>query len=136
MCFRAATARRSASRLGLMRIAIDFFTASPTGGRPRGRNRLSCSSVSSGESEKSISLSGGCLNFFPARRTSSDDADGFDVICPPQRVSHFQHALISRVSDENPPQFDLGVGQVFDNQATRVFKNGNRLFKRNAAFRK
>jgi len=57
--------------------------ASPVAGRPTRRMRLSCSSESSGMSEKSICKSGICLTFLAARLPGADDADGFLAIARP-----------------------------------------------------
>src|SRR6267143_880603 len=93
-----------------MRMAMSCL-AWPLLGRPTRRARLSCSSVNSGISEKSIWLSGIGFPLFAARLPRTADANAFlAMFQPPEHVDHQKHPPSG--GDPQPLRATLGQENV------------------------
>src|SRR2546425_7079095 len=115
-----------------MRMAMSCL-AWPLLGRPTSRARLSCSSVNSGISEKSIWLSGIGFPLFAARLSRADDANAFlPMFQPPERVDHQKHPPSG--GDSQPLRATLGqrMFNVFPIQTFGVAEQRSCFFKSNA----
>src|SRR2546425_2115876 len=115
-----------------MRMAMSCL-AWPVLGRPTRRARLSCSSVNSGISEKSIWLSGIGFPLFAARLPRADDANAFlAMFQPPERVDHRKHPPSG--GDPEPLRATLGqrMFNVFPIQTFRIAEHRSCFFKSDA----
>src|SRR5215831_10604266 len=112
---RVASTRRARRTSGSRRIAISSRAERPSGGLPTRRARASCSSVSSGTSEKSIFSARVRRSLFTTRRPRADDADRLAISEPPYCVYHCEDSSFIGHADAPAPALGSRVrviGQV------------------------